>query len=653
MQNKKFGQKRDRIKRRRTLLELVVLAVSFYLLAQILISMPDTVRIAAPKSAEVQGAEDEGASASSVRVPPAKEAYSPMTDAVPLQRERGFVALSYVGVGTMEGETIISDARLAKHLQALHDRGYVTVSQQDIYDYYYAGKALPERALFLFFEDGRMQSAALAQPILEALNFQASMLSYANNLEQRESLFLSDEELIALSQTGYWEMGTNGYRLSYINVFDRHGNYLGEMTPPEYYRLSPYVRREYNHYLMDFVRDKYNVPIESYEQMQNRVQEDYRLMDQVYQARLGYLPRLYALMHANTGQFATNGTVSVENEKWIRAYFDMNFNREMLCRNDLSTDIYDLTRMQPQAYWSTNHLLMRIYSDTDQIGKMSFVLGDEARAQQWDILAGAAEWDENTIRVTSLPEGEGRIRLAGSERFSDFALRAYLDGNKMGKQSVDILSDPLGIGYTSIELEKNVLRVYAGQDGAPTGDPVLELDLDVHDGVVYQTWEENRQEAMAVEIDVKMRQAYKPEESKIIAAELIRAKADTSNARNEPYIPEITLKDDGSRLLEISVSGGFLSVWVDEKPVAQNIALPAPQGGGLALRSAWIEYGYSQRNLADDVYDGDFRDVWITSPDGQEVYVDYRGQEAGAGQEEAAVAEPIRNMWEVLKSWFR
>ena len=49
MQNKRFGQKRDRIKRRRTLFELIVLAVSFYLLAQILISMPDTARVAAPQ----------------------------------------------------------------------------------------------------------------------------------------------------------------------------------------------------------------------------------------------------------------------------------------------------------------------------------------------------------------------------------------------------------------------------------------------------------------------------------------------------------------------------------------------------------------------------------------------------------------------------
>ena len=28
-----------------------------------------------------------------------------------------------------------------------------------------------------------------------------------------------------LNQTSYWETGSNGYRLSYINVFDRFENY--------------------------------------------------------------------------------------------------------------------------------------------------------------------------------------------------------------------------------------------------------------------------------------------------------------------------------------------------------------------------------------------------------------------------------------------
>ena len=663
MENNRFAQERDRKKRRRVILQalmvIAVLAIVVYTAITLPIRQGDTVVEPTPtpkpsrlalNASSVSAADGKGNSNIDAGL---SSAYA-MASTGATQRESGFVAISYVGVGTKEGETVISDVRLNKHLRALYDRGYVTITQQDIYDYFYSGKPLPERALFLFFEDGRMQSAKLAHPLLKKYNYKASMISYANNVEQGDPLFLTDEELLELEGTGYWEMGTNGYRLSYINVFDRHKNFLDELTPLEYYFISPYVRREYNHYLMDFIRDKNDTPVESFEQMKARVEEDYRLMDSVYTQYMGKLPELYVLMHSNTGQFGTNSTVSAENDKWIRQYFTMNFNREMLSVNKPDANIYDLTRMQPQSYWSVNHLLMRIYHDTNQMGVLPFELGNTDRAAHWDILQGAAEWDGNTIRITSLPEGEGRIRLAGSESLSNFTLETVFDGNKLGKQAIEILADHAATSYTAVELQRNKLLVYAGSAGLTPdylqngetsakktmdnekaeNDDLLtensllfELDLDVFDGIVHQTWEENRQEAMAVEIDRKLLQSYQPVESKRIAAELIRAKADTSKANNDPYIPEISLKDDSSRLIRIEVSGGKMSIWVDNRQVANHIDLPTGQGGGIALRSAWIEYGYSQRNLADDVYDADFSNLFISSPGQAGVVIDYRGEQ--------------------------
>lgn len=663
MENNTFAQERDRRKRRRVIFQALMVIAVLALVVYTTITLParqgdivveptatpkpSRLALNAPAVSAADGKENSSIGAG------LGSAYA-MASTGATQRESGFVAISYVGVGTKEGETVISDVRLSKHLRALHDRGYVTITQQDIYDYFYSGKPLPERALFLFFEDGRMQSAKLAHPLLKQYNYKASMISYANNVEQGDPLFLTDEELLELEGTGYWEMGTNGYRLSYINVFDRHKNFLDELTPLEYYFISPYVRREYNHYLMDFIRDKHDTPVESFEQMKARVEEDYRLMDSVYTQYLGKLPGLYVLMHSNTGQFGTNSTVSAENDKWIRQYFTMNFNREMLSVNKPDANIYDLTRMQPQSYWSVNHLLMRIYHDTNQLGVLPFELGNTERAAHWEILQGAAEWDGNTIRITSLPEGEGRIRLAGSEGLSNFTLETVVDGNKLGKQAIEILADSSALSYTAVELQKNKLLVYNGSAGLtpdyliqeaaaaentasskdkgdidlpPESSLLFELDLDVLDGVVYQTWEENRQEAMAVEIDRKLLQTYQPVESRRIAADLIRAKADTSKVNNDPYIPEISLKDDGSRLIKIEVSGGRMSIWVDNRQVANHIDLPAGQAGGIALRSAWIEYGYSQRNLADDVYDADFTNLLITSPGQAGAVIDYRGEQ--------------------------
>ncbi|HML45337.1 MAG TPA: glycoside hydrolase [Clostridia bacterium] len=591
--------------------------------------------------------------------------YDELKQEVPLQREEGFIALSYFGVDEEGTETVISRKRLNDHLKALKAAGYVTISQQDLYEYYYNGGSLPEKALFLFFEDGRRKSAVIAEELMRAYNFRASMLSYANNLNDQDAFFLTTSELLEMEKSGYWEMGTNGYRLSYINVFDRHENYLGELTPREYFFIAPYVRRDYNHYLMDYIRDKYDIPLESRGQMQARVAQEYSLMDAIYDDKLGKLPMLYALMHANTGQFATNNAVSVENEKWIGEYFKFNFNREMYCHNDLSVNAYDLTRMQPQAYWPTNHLLMRILYDTDAQG-IEFVTGDAERYGQWNLTQGAVEFDGDTIFVTSLPESVGSVSLPASKGLRNFYLSTRFIGNKLGTQSVDLMSDASG-AYIAVEIRNNVLLIYPGQGGAQSGEAMFELDLDVHNGVVYQTWEENRQEAMAVEIEQKLQQTYQAEESQRIAQELTLKKADTSKANNEPYIPDITLKDAGDHFVEIAYTGRAITVTVDGKVAVSDLLVDGGLSGGIALRSAWSEYGFSQRNLADDVYDGAFQSLYLTSLQGQAdgqpaVILDYRApavpDPAEIVEEEPEDPTPLghvkaaaKSVWRFMRRW--
>lgn len=50
--------------------------------------------------------------------------------------DTGFIAVSYFGVDRNGTDALISTDRLNKHLKALRDNGYVTITQQDILDYY-------------------------------------------------------------------------------------------------------------------------------------------------------------------------------------------------------------------------------------------------------------------------------------------------------------------------------------------------------------------------------------------------------------------------------------------------------------------------------------------------------------------------------------
>ena len=300
---------------------------------------------------------------------------------VPVSDDRGFVALSYFGVARTGTDTLIAKDRLEEHLAALKLNGYETITQKNIEEYYAQGRALPERALFLTFEDGRRDTAIFTQKILEELNYKGTALTYAEKFELKDTKFLMPRELKDLESNSFWELGTNGYRLAFINCFDRYGNYLGELTPLKHVLVAPYMSRKYNHYLMDYLRDEKDFPKESYDMMQDRISFDYEKLRDVYTKELGYVPGAYILMHSNTGAFGNNREVSAVNEKWITELFKMNFNREGYSWNNRESNIYDLTRMQPQSYWYANHVLMRIKHDQEQ--PIKFVRGKLDEAAKW------------------------------------------------------------------------------------------------------------------------------------------------------------------------------------------------------------------------------------------------------------------------------
>jgi hypothetical protein len=228
------------------------------------------------------------------------EPYDKNDDIIVTGEDNGFLGISYLSVDRIGSETMIGTKRLQEHLEALYKNGYVTITQEDIINYYQNGMALPQKALFLMYEDGRTDTSIFAQKIMQKYNYIGTMLSYGDRLKNKDSKFLKGKDLIELNKSTFWELATNGYRLSYINVFDRYNNYLGELSSLEYYHIKPYLDRNYNQYLMDYIRDKNLIPKESYIQMAARIRKDYQLMEDTYMAEIGEVPRLYALMHSNT-----------------------------------------------------------------------------------------------------------------------------------------------------------------------------------------------------------------------------------------------------------------------------------------------------------------------------------------------------------------
>ena len=565
-------------------------------------------------------------------------------DKVSSSTDTGFVALSYFGVDRIGNtSTLIGEKQLKEHLSAMKDQGYVTITQEDIEDYYKNGKPLPKKALYLMFEDGRRDTAIFADNILENLNYKGVMMTYPEKFDHPDPKFLKPSELTDLTDSTFWELGTNGYRLEYINVYDRYHHFIGEVDPLTYAMMQPYLGRDYNHYLMDFIRDKDRVPAETMDHMKRRIAYDYERLRDLYTEDIGYVPQVHVLMHANTGRFGNTPSVSRENEKWIRKLFSMNFNREGYSFNNKESSIYDLTRMQPQPYWPVNHLLMRIKYDTDQ--DVTFKTGDE-RIHNWDIIKGAAQYKEESLIVTSLPESQGLIRLKNSGGYSDVHIQVRLEGNSFGGQKVLFRGNKELNSYISAGIANGRFVITEHMNGK---DKVLfDEKLSLLDGKEPISVDEDQKNVQVGVLEALTRYADTKDKAKAYAAKLEKTrdeKPKTVAEGGEEYEAPESFHARLDRQLDIKALGKDIVVMLDGKEVA-SVETTLTDGSEIALWAGWDSNAWSQRNLADDVYDGVFERLIVSKADDSAVI--YSTELKGVDK----VKFDIHQKWESVLDFF-
>lgn len=526
--------------------------------------------------------------------------------------DKGFVALSYYGVDRTGTGELIGEEQLEHHLEVLKNNGFVTITGTDIQDYYQKGKQLPRRALFLSFQDGRRDTAIFVEKLLEKYNYHAMMSTYAENLRGDDMKFLHPEELTDLTKHGYWELGSNGYRLYYINVFDRWRHYLGNMNPVVYAHLTSVLGRNYNHYLMDYIRDDTDFPVESYQVMKDRISNDYLLMRDIYTKDIGYVPEIYTLMHSNTGRFGNHADVSSVNEYWIRKLFRANFNREGDSHNWRNSSIYDLTSMAPRSYWPANHLLMRIKHDG--VPDITFEKGDSGQYAAWELQKGAAEFRDEAIILTTEPKERGLMKLRDSNAFTDILITVDVKGNEYGSQQLYLRADDALENYLVVELINNNLVVGQRLNGAYT--EIEKIDLDRFEGKACLSVEEDQQRVAMEEQKVLARYAANTASAKeqLKRRQEEGKKTPRTVAEGAPEFREaLSYHKRGERKLQIKLQGDRLSVKLDDKDAVKDRVVLSDASGSLFLGARWPGYGYSQINLADDVYDAVFDGLKVES----------------------------------------
>ena len=111
--DKEFTSKRNRVKRIRTVIEVIVIAVLLYIIINALFVFSK---------------------------------YKPFSlNDTEFGTDEGFVAISYFGVDRTGTNVLIGKEQLEHHLEVLKKNGFVTITGKDVQDYYAKGKALPKQ----------------------------------------------------------------------------------------------------------------------------------------------------------------------------------------------------------------------------------------------------------------------------------------------------------------------------------------------------------------------------------------------------------------------------------------------------------------------------------------------------------------------------
>jgi len=109
----------------------------------------------------------------------------------------------------------------------------------------------------------------------------------------------------------------------------------------------------------------------------------------------------------------------------------------------------------------------------------------------------------------------------------------------------------------------------------------------------------------------------------------------------------IPINEPGKRKVDICLQNNTLSVNIDNKEAVRDLPVSRKDAGYIYLEAAWSEYGYSQRNLADDVYDGVFEDLVISEiGNGKEIL--YRNKLQGS----ELIKEKAIQRWNKILNWF-
>lgn len=340
-----------------------------------------------------------------------------------------FLALSYEGVSRLpdpSGRYISSDAFRA-HIMALIGAGYHPIGLQDICDFYYDKKLLPEKAILITFENTRKSTYFETRPILEELNWRAVMGVVTKKVGTWDSDVILRPYLKNMAMDARWDLASESH------------------DGTEFIVVSPQGRKAA--FFSSLMWHEQESRYESMEDFKDRIEKDHQAALAEFEGKLNTKPLAFFFPLGNYGQFEqSNRLLREANLEAVARHYKLGFILNNQALNEATSDPRRLNRTTIQPDMTPDELLALLdcawpFKSTETFGNKPVSIS--RWVSDWGILDREAE--AFTLRA----------KPAQDQRFSDSdassGARAWLSGSS---QIVD------GTFETRFELIRGEFHIY-------------------------------------------------------------------------------------------------------------------------------------------------------------------------------------------------
>lgn len=365
--------------------------------------------------------------------------------------------------------TLVQDFR--DQMFALKAAGYQTVSMEDYEQFMQGKKKLPAKSFLLTFDDGRKDSFYAADPILDALNYRATMFvisHHAFDEGNNSRYYLNTDELKTMVKTKRWDIEAHTYNGHDLMTIDAQGH-------------KGYF---YSNYL--WLADKNR--LETKAEYEQRVSSDLKQVKQDLERNLAVHVSAFAFPFGDYGQETVNNPdaqafLTQQINKLYDAAFIQEGTSNDLTQNFANTDARRSTRIEVPYDWSSQNLLKMMAVGTAKPLPFHDSFYD---VSGWINTQGSYALNGDGMLLAAAPTSTGAgVALDGARLWKDYSYQAtvnWMDGQTallIGRyvDANNYVGCSFSNGYTKVISRVNGVTstVAEARQGAPLGEQTLSL----------------------------------------------------------------------------------------------------------------------------------------------------------------------------------